>query len=468
MASHPLSTDGSYPPGPSRPRGLLASAQPAIGIFRDPIGFVSRRFDRYGDIYYVPNDDGGLYVLRHPEHVTDVLVTNASKFRKTHTSSAKLSEFLGDALLTNEGDAWRRQRRMVGPAFHRDRLAGYADVMVEETRSTASTWQSGEVRDVARDMMSLTLRMVSRTLFGRRVADAEISDVARAMRVAQRSLWLPKWLFSVYRPRIHRARGAVDAILRRHTHEKRELRGASSHASSPSSPPDLLDALLRAVDVEGDGGGLTDAEVRDLLTTFFVAGHETTALALTWSLYLLSQNPDAARKLHSELDAVLGARAVTYDDLPKLPYTRQVVLEAMRLYPPAYVVARRAHEPTNIGGYAVAGGSEVVIWIYMMHRHPRFYPEPDRFMPERFTEENEAERPKNAYLPFGGGARVCIGKAFAMLEAELVLATLCQRFRFDLVPGHRVEPAPRITLVPKYGMRMTLAPAPAGRTRGSG
>ncbi|WP_394828377.1 cytochrome P450 [Pendulispora albinea] len=442
-----LSADWPRPAGPGS-QGLLRSVPSAIGIFRDPIGFVSRRFDAYGDIYYVPNGDGGLYVLRHPDHVGDVLVTHASKFDKSHTSSSQLAEFLGNALLTNEGEAWRRQRRMVGPAFHRDRLSGYAEIMVEESVRTVRAWRGGEERDMAREMMSLTLRIVDRTLFGRRVDDAEIAEVARSVNTAQRSLWLPGALFSLYRRRVHHARRNIDRILSRRIDARRQTPG--------SGEPDLLDALLRAVDVEGDGRGLSDRELHDLVATFFVAGHETTALALTWSLYLLSQNPDAGSKLSAEVDAVLAGRTVTYDDLPKLVYTRRVLQEAMRLYPPAFAIARRARDDARIGDYIVPAGSEVVIWIYMMHRHPRFYPEPERFDPERFTEESEARRPKHAYLPFGGGARVCIGKAFAMLEAELVLATLVQRFRFELVRGHRVQARPRITLGPKYGMRMVL------------
>jgi cytochrome P450 len=222
-------------------------------------------------------------------------------------------------------------------------------------------------------------------------------------------------------------------------------------------PADLLHMLVTAVDVEGDGGTLDDQEVRDQLVTMFLAGHETTSHALTWTWYLLSQNPEAEAKLHAELERVLGGRAPTYDDLDDLPYTRWCFEEAMRLYPPVYTTARRAEVDAEIGGYPVPRGSEVVIWIYMTHHDARWYPNPRAFKPERFSPEVVAGRPKLAYLPFAAGARACIGKVFAMIEGQLVLATLAQQYRLRLEPGHPVELSPRVTLSPKHGMRMQLS-----------
>ena len=214
--------------------------------------------------------------------------------------------------------------------------------------------------------------------------------------------------------------------------------------------------LVDAVDVEGDGGRLSEKELRDQLVTLFLAGHETTSHALTWTLYLLSQNPGALRALEAELDSVLGDREIGYEDLARLPYTERVLEEAMRIYPPVYSVARKAHEDTEIGGYRVPAGSEVIMWIYMTHHDPRFYPEPSRFDPDRFLPEIADKRPKLAYLPFGAGPRACVGKTFAMLEGRLLLATIVRRFRLALAPGQAVEPVPRITLVPKSPLRMRL------------
>jgi cytochrome P450 len=218
----------------------------------------------------------------------------------------------------------------------------------------------------------------------------------------------------------------------------------------------LLQALLDAVDEEGDGKGLSEKELRDQLMTLFLAGHETTSNALTWTLYLLSQNPAAYQKLRDETDQVLQGRPVTSGDLDALPYGEQVISESMRIFPPVAAIARKAHEDTEIGPYSIPAGSEVVAWLYFTHRDPAVYPNPSKFMPERFSKEARAKLPKMAYLPFGGGPRLCVGHAFAMLEARLILATLVQTFDFSLVPGHKVTPKLQITVAPKYGMQMKL------------
>ena len=300
-------------------------------------------------------------------------------------------------------------------------------------------------------MMELTLRVVSRTLFGHDVSPQHIADVGRAMRLFQGSLTrpdvLPSWLPSPRRSKLKAALDALDAMT---------YGILAARRARPAREPDLLQMLVDAVDDEGDGGRLSEKELRDQLVTLFLAGHETTSHALTWTLYLLSQNPRAERALHDELDQVLGDRDPTYEDLARLPYTEQVIHESMRLYPPVYSMARRAHEDTAIGPYPVKAGSEVILWIYMTHRDPRFYPEPEVFRPERFTPEEEAKRPRLSHLPFGAGPRACIGKVFAMVEARLLLATIARRWRLELAPGQRVAAQPRITLVPKHGMRMKL------------
>jgi cytochrome P450 len=445
----------AFPPGPPLRKGATANARHYLSFFRDPLGFVGRRFDRYGDIYYAPSGDGGLYVVKHPDHLREILITRAASFHKTHSAFGQLSRFLGDGLLTTDGETWRRQRRMVSPAFAQARLSGYAGVMSDEASRAMDGWRDGDLRDMSREMMRLTLRVVSRTLLGQDVG-ARVDDVGRAVTTFQNSMitfdrFLPGWLPTPHRRDFRRALESLDAMMygmidKRH----RDM------ASAATERGDLLDMLVRARDHEGDGGGLSEREIRDQLVTFFLAGHETTSHALTWTLYLLSRNPAAEAALHAEVDAVLGGRRPTYDDLARLPYTEQVVSEAMRLYPPAFTMARKAHEDTQIGGYAVRAGSEAVLWIYMTHRDPRWYPDPAAFRPERFAEGGDATRPKLAYLPFGAGPRACIGKVFALIEARLLLATLSQRFRFELARGQRVAPRPRITLVPAYGMKMTL------------
>jgi cytochrome P450 len=446
----------ALPPGPPPRDGLLATARYAAGFLLDPMGFVGGRFARYGDIYYAPSKGRGLYVLRHPDHLREVLVTRAASFTKTHTAFARLSLVLGDGLLTTDGDTWKRQRRMVQPAFAHDRLAGYAQVMVEEAARAASSWHGGEERDMSREMMQLTLRVVCRALFGHDVSPRHIDDVGRAMTLFQASLigldLLPSWLPSPRRRRLTRVLRALDAMTYSVIAERRQRGGQGA--------TDLLQRLLDAVDDEGDKGKLTEKELRDQLVTLLLAGHETTSHALTWTLCLLSQNPDVERALHAELDAVLGpqpgGRDPGYDDLAQLPLTEQVFQESMRLYPPVYTIARQAKEDTEIGGYPVPAGSDVMLWLYMTHHDPRFFPEPQAFRPSRFSPEEEARRPKLAYLPFGAGPRACIGKVFAMVEGRLLLATLARRFRFELAPGQRVEAQPRITLVPRYGMKMRL------------
>jgi len=438
------------PPGPPGQGGLLRSIPFLVGFARDPLGFVGRRFETYGDVYYVPNDEGGLYVLRHPEHLHAVLVTHAAKMRKQHTAFELLSRVVGEGLLTTDGDVWKRQRRMVQPPFAQARLAEYARTMTDEAARVRSSWRDGAKVEMSDEMMNLTLRVVCRTLFSHDVS-GETEDVARAMRELQAAVvrpdLLPAWLPTPYRRRFDRSVAAIDRIVRTMIRERRG-------ADPKSAPADLLQALVTAVDHEGDGATLSEKEVRDQLVTLFLAGHETTSHALTWTWYLLAKSPAAERALHDELDRVLEGRLPTYDDLPRLPYTEQVVKESMRLFPPVYLIARRAAEEVEIGEYTVPAGSELVLWVYMTHHDARWFPEPEVFRPERFAGDAEAKLPKNAYVPFGAGPRTCIGKSFAMIEARLLLATIAQRFRLELVPGQRVEPKPRVTLNPKHGVRM--------------
>ena len=445
-----------FPPGPPTRRPGVGSLPYYLRFAADPIGFVKSRFDRYGDIYYAASaGSGGLFVLRRPEHLKEVLVTHASSFTKEHTAFRTLSRFLGAGLLTTDGDTWTRQRRMVAPAFAPARLSEYAAVMSEEAAGATEKWRDGMTVEMGREMMELTLRVVSRTLFGHDVR-AETEGVARAMSTFQHKIatpdFLPAWFPSPTRRKVKDAIDTIDSVI----FDMIARRRAESAESRKGVRPDLLQRLLTAVDEEGDGSKLTEQEVRDQLVTLFLAGHETTSHALTWTLYLLSQNLGAAGRLYQELDAVLDGRPATFEDLPKLAYTEQVIEEAMRLYPPVYSVARFAREDTEIGGYVVPAGSEVMMWIYFTQRDARWFPDPTAFRPERFAPAEEAKMQRFAYLPFGAGPRACIGKSFAMIEAKIILATLASRFRFEHVRGHRAVAQPRITLVPKHGMKMTL------------
>jgi len=444
----------SFPPGPPpRAKGLLSSLRYYSNFITDPFGFVSARFNQYGDIYCAPNPDGALYVLRHPDHLREVLLTRADDFSKTHTAFDSLVHVLGDALLTSDGENWKRQRRMVQPAFTRKRLTGYGEMMISETEKTKNRWRHTHEVDMGREMVDLTLNIVCRTLFSYQPTN-KTDQVANAMKVFNDSLAgpniLPKWLPTPGRVQVKRAIGLLDKII----YDIIEQRRAAPEATS--QPNDLLQMLATAVDSEGSGDQLSAKEIRDQLMTLFLAGHETTSHALTWTWYLLSQNPQVEQKLHEELDLVLAGKAPGFDDLSALPYTEQVIKEAMRLYPPAYVLARRARCDTEVGGYKVPAGSELVIWIYMTHHDARWYPEPDAFKPERFEPNAIAQRPKLAYLPFGAGPRSCIGTEFAMLEARLILATLAQSFRPKLISQQPITTRPRITLAPKTKVKMVL------------
>ena len=440
------------PPGPKRAKGPIGTLLYYAGFARDPIGVVRGRFEAHGDPYFVESPDAGLFVLRHPDHLHQVLVTDATSYRKQHTAFDRLSQVLGDGLLTTDGDTWKRQRRMVQPAFARSRLASYAESMALETEASAARFRSGDVIDVGREMMDLTLRIVSRTLFSHD-STSDRDDVAASMRTFQDTIatpdLVPQWLPSPLRRRIQRATDALDRIIYGVIEARREL---VSRGETP--PVDLLQMLLDAVDEEGDGGRMTVREVRDQLVTLFLAGHETTAHALTWTFYLLAQNPEAERRLHAEVDSVLGDRPARFDDLSSLPWTQQVLEEAMRLYPPVYMIARRAARATSIGEWDVAAGDEVVVWVYLTHHDPRWYPDPEAFRPERFAPDAVESRPRLAYLPFGAGPRACIGQRFAMIEAQIILATLARRFAFAAAASDPVGVRPRITLNPARPIAM--------------
>ena len=424
-------------------------------FFDDLIGVVGRRFAAFGDIYFVPNADGGLYVIRHPDHIREVLVTNAECWAKTHSAFIRLGRVLGQGLLNTDGEVWRRHRRMIQPAFHKERLKAYSEMMVEEASAMLGRWHDGKPVDLDQEMTGVTLRIVSRALFSHEV-DSDTAAITGAVTVLQDSFarpdLLPSWLPSLRRRKARRALRSLDEVMYRLIATRRQAQDAS--AAPVAGSVDLLQRLLDARDDEGDGAGLSDKEIRDQLVTFYLAGHETTSQALTWTFYLLSQHPDVAAKLHDEIDRVLGGRPPRFEDFDALPYAEQIVKESMRCYPPVFAVARKAAADTRIGDYFVPAGSEVGVWIYMTHHDPRWFPQPENFDPERFANAESVQRMKNAYLPFGLGGRTCIGKTFATIEAVLILATIAQRYHLSLAPGQQIGLKPRVTLTPKFGMKM--------------
>jgi cytochrome P450 len=436
---------------PSGPKGhLIVGVLPEFR--RDPAGFLEKMARQYGDVVYIPLGRQHIYCVSHPDAIRDVLVTHQNKFKKSRMLE-RARVLLGDGLLTSEGGHHRRQRRLVQPAFHRDRLAGYGAVMVDRAALVRDQWQSGQSFDVLQEMMRLTLAIVAQTLFSTEV-DSEADEIGTALTevfslfeiiLMPFSEILEKLPLPAVR-RFKRARKRLDETIYRLIAERR---------ASGVDAGDLLSMLLMArieEDEEGSGG-MSDEQVRDEALTLFLAGHETTADALTWAWYLLSQNPEAEAAFHAELDRVLAARLPSFDDLPQLRYTEAVFAEALRLYPPAWGIGRRALEDYQVDDFAIPARSVVLLSPYVVHRDPRWFPEPLAFRPERWLAEDSA-RPKFAYFPFGGGARVCIGERFAWMEGTLLLAVIGQRWRLRLEAGHRVETHARITLRPKFGMRM--------------
>lgn len=436
-----------YPPGP---RNL-----PVVGHLpafrRDPIRFLERMAREFGDVAYFRLGPQPVYLLNDPELIKEVLVNQQQNFKKSRVLQ-KAKTLLGEGLLTSQGAAHIRQRKLVSPAFHRQRLMGYAEAMVELGERTRSRWKAGETRDIAEDMMRLTLGVVGKTLFSADVEE-EAGEIGEAMDVVLGLFQIALLPFSElieHLPlpvsvRFRKARERLDRTIYKIINERR---------ASGEDRGDLLSMLILAQDDEG-GAGMTDKQVRDEAMTLFLAGHETTANALTWTWYLLSQNPEAERKFHEEIDGVLEGRLPGFEDLPRLRYTESVLAESIRLYPPAWTLGRMAIEDCRIGTYEVAAESIVLMSPWVTQRDGRFWPEAGRFLPERFLED-APERPKFAYFPFGGGSRVCIGERFAWMEGVLLLATIGQWWRFGLWEGQRVEPRPMITLRPRYGMKMIL------------
>jgi len=442
----------ALPPGPKlSPLGQLIYRPGA-----DPISFFTNIARTYGDLASYRMGGEQVFFVNDPAAIRDILVTHSRSFMKGRGLD-RARRLLGNGLLTSEGADHLRQRRLMQPAFHRERIAGYGRTMVEYADRMRRGWRDGETLDVAQEMMRLTLTIAGKTLFGLDV-ESQAADVGRALTDVIESFWtamLP--LIDVLErmpiPPLRRARKArerLDAIMYRMIADRR------AEGEAIGDRGDLLSMLLLAQDDEDQHRRMSDQQVRDEAMTIFLAGHETTANALTWTWYLLSQSPEVECRLHDEVDRVLGDRFPGVSDIPSLGFVERVVTEAMRLYPPAWIIGRRALEDYRIGGFVAPARSIFVMSQYVVHRDPRHYRDPDRFNPERWTPEFRAALPKFAYFPFGGGPRQCIGESFAWMELVLVVSTIAQCWSLSHVPGHRVELQPVITLRSKHGMEMTL------------
>ena len=399
-----------------------------------------------------------MFVINEPNAIRHVVLDNAANYLKSEVSRRILEPGLGRGLFTSEGEKWRQHRRIMAPAFDPRSVAGYAPIMTAITEELLTKWDElAEPRelDVAAAMMHATLHIISRAMFSSdsdEIVDIVESGVNKYQATARPTLpdllHLPLWLSRLLAPQ--HTKGIFNEF------DKKVDRLLTERGRAPDAEPkDLLARLIAARDSE-TGGGMTAKEVRDQVITIFMAGHETTSQALSWTWYLLSQNPAVEAKLHNELSAVLGGRAPRYEDLADLRYTRMVLEETMRLFPPAHIFSRQPIADDEILGHRIPAGAEVLILPWLLHRKPSLWENPERFDPERFAPERAAARPRFAYIPFGAGARICIGAAFAMTEGVLMLATIAQRYRLHLKPDHPVEPQGLITLRPRYGLRMIL------------
>jgi cytochrome P450 len=455
------------------PRGRVA-----LGLIptmrRDTLRLLTGLANDYGERVRIPFVGGrSVLLLSNPDDVGHVLVANQNNYVKAPTYRP-LKELLGNGLLTNEGEDWARQRRLVQPMFARRHVLGFGPAMVDAATRLLDGWAGrpeGTVVDAAEQMSALTLDVVGRALFSADLT-GEAGEMAPALTtvldaytklVRNPAFWVvPK--FEKWRtPNRRRAewaerylRGVVDRIITRRRGETR-LSGSSvpTAAADPDRTPDLLDMLLAARD-EATGAPMNEQQIRDELMTFMLAGHETTANALAWTLYLLSKHPDARARLEDEVDTVLTGRPPAAADADKLEWTNAVISESMRLYPPAWIIERQALAEDRLDGLAIPKRGIVVTPPYLIHRNPRHWPNPEGFDPSRFLPGAAAGRHRLAYLPFGGGRRQCVGSGFATLEAALLLATITQRFRLNAVPGAAPTPQPTVTLRPADGIPMTL------------
>jgi cytochrome P450 len=431
---------------------LLQAIEIGLSFQNDPLGVMDQYFRSFGDVYgiYVNGQTTDL-VIRHPQHIQEFLVDREADFAKdaTYTEPQRgLTRYLGNGLLISGGDFWKRQRKLMQPAFHHKRIEGYAETMGKYTEEMLANWQDGGKLRIDEEMMKLTLRIVVKALFDSEVA-SDAKKIGHSMDVFHALVnlpkHLPKWWPARAELRTPRALAELNEVVYRIINERRQ---------DSIDRGDLLSMMLAAEDEAGNR--MTDQQLRDESVTLFLAGHETTANLMNWIWAALANEPSVEAKLHEELDAVLAGRTPTLADLKQLPYTEKVVKEGLRMYPPAYAVSRMALRDTQIGPYKVEKNSVVNAIIYFTHHHPDFWENPEVFNPDRFNEQADKARHRWAYLPFGGGPRVCIGNMFALMEAQIMLATIASRYRLRLPAGHQLKMEPMITLRPKNGLPMIL------------
>jgi cytochrome P450 len=447
----PAGTRGSYHFPPGFERNLLWMAlrrlRPA-----NPIVLFQQLARDYGEIAHYKLAWNHIIFLNHPDYIREVLVVQNENFTKERTVQ-RTKMLLGEGMITSEGAQHRQQRQVAQPAFHRQRIPEYASAMVDEAVRMRESWRDGEERDIAIDMMHLTLNVVARTLLATDLREEarELADaINRIMGLYNFLVMLPaaEWLVHARPPGLAafvRARKRIDAVV---------YRMIEAHRRERSDSGSLLDLMLAAAPEHTPA---SEQSLRDQVITIFLAGYETVANALSWTWYLLSQNPACERHFHAEIDRELQGKHPSFEDVPRLRYVEMVLAESMRLYPPAWAMGRRARHDFQLGDFFLPAKTTVLISQFVTHRDPRYFPDPLRFDPERFTPEAKARRAKFTYFPFGAGFRQCIGESFAGMEGVLLLATLGQKWKLALVPGHQVEPEPLITLRPKYGMHMRIA-----------
>ena len=432
---------------PSGPDGL-----PVVGNYlafvREPFAFMTRNAREYGDVVAWEEIDGPVYQLNHPDHVEHVLVQNNQNYVKGDSFQRTLGPITGNGILNSEGAVWRRNRHLIQPAFAPDRIREYGEMMTGYAEDAVSSWADGETRPFHADMMELTLRIVSRALFGVDIDDhvADVSESLETFMEASESLsnfLLPAGVPTPSRRRVRRARERLDRVVY----------GMIDQRRANPSEGGVISMLLDVTDDEGNG--FSDEQIRDEVVTLLLAGHETTALSLTFTAYALARHPEVEARLVEELDAVLDGPP-TVDDLPDLTYTEKVVKESMRLYPPVPGVVREPVKPDIVGSYEIPAGATVRMHQWVVHRDPRWYDDPLAFRPERWTDEMEASLPKLAYFPFAAGPRRCVGDRFAMLEARLLLAAVYRRCHLELAPGTDLDLMATVTARPKDEVPLTV------------
>ncbi|WP_260399771.1 cytochrome P450 [Peribacillus simplex] len=445
--------DDVYRTSPKVPKGRLISGH-TKEFQTDPIGFLTRLAKEYGEVAkFRFGPFHNVYHISNPDLIKQILVTKQKSFVKSKDFNV-LKPLVGEGLLTSEKDFHMRQRRLIQPSFKKTHISQYAKDMIDTTMDYISTWQHDDERIITKDMMNITLGIVSKTMFsmefkggyeivGKPLETALRITVKRMRKIFRMPLWVPTKINRKYKKAIQRLDKVIYGII-----EKRK--------NDTVKHEDMLGILIDARD-DKDGLGMTSLQVRDELMTIFLAGHETTATALSWALYEISKHPEIQSKLFSEVNSIIGHRTPKAEDFMKLPYTQNIIHETLRVYPPSYILSRDVAEDVVIGGYRFKKGDMILISSYVMQHNPEYFDQPESFIPERFENNFLKSLPAFAYFPFGGGPRVCIGNHFAMMEAVLVLACIAKRYRIKLAPDHHeVTPLPALTLRPKNGLRMVI------------